>query len=127
MKIHWSRKSFPSLIGLLAMTFSLISSLAPAASVRASHTDDPTSVTVAGSLQDELGCPGDWQPECASTHLGYDSNDDVWQADFDLPAETLLPALNGSDEKLWRYAPGGRHPQSRRCLQRQVHYDHKSH
>ncbi len=27
----------------------------------------PTSVTLVGDLQDELGCPGDWQPECAAT------------------------------------------------------------
>ena len=37
--------------------------------VDADHTPAPTTVTVAGSLQSELGCPGDWQPECASTHL----------------------------------------------------------
>ena len=35
----------------------------------ASHTPAPSSVTIAGSLQSELGCPGDWQPECAATHL----------------------------------------------------------
>ncbi|HLM57662.1 MAG TPA: alpha-amylase family glycosyl hydrolase [Pyrinomonadaceae bacterium] len=52
----------------------------------ASHTPNPTSVTVAGSLQSELGCPGDWQPECGSTHLAYDSNDDVWQRTFFVPA-----------------------------------------
>ena len=28
----------------------------------ASHTPAPTSVTIAGSLQSELGCPGDWDP-----------------------------------------------------------------
>ena len=33
----------------------------------ASDTPDPASVTVAGSLQSELGCPGDWQPDCADT------------------------------------------------------------
>ncbi|MGZ4609219.1 MAG: alpha-amylase family glycosyl hydrolase [Actinomycetes bacterium] len=27
------------------------------------------TVTLAGSLQSELGCPGDWQPGCAATHL----------------------------------------------------------
>jgi len=47
---------------------------------------DPSSVTIAGSLQDELGCPGDWQPDCSNTHLAYDPADDVWQAEFDLPA-----------------------------------------
>ncbi len=47
---------------------------------------EPASVTIAGSLQDELGCPGEWQPACATTHLAYDANDAVWQASFALPA-----------------------------------------
>jgi len=46
----------------------------------------PASVTAAGSFQSELGCPGDWQPDCALTHLAYDAVDDVWQASFALPA-----------------------------------------
>ena len=46
----------------------------------------PTSVTVAGSLQSEAGCPGDWQPDCAATHLAYDAGDDVWQGSFAIPA-----------------------------------------
>ena len=36
-----------------------------AAPVRADHTAAPASVTIAGSLQSELGCSGDWQPDCA--------------------------------------------------------------
>ncbi len=32
-----------------------------------SHTPPPTGVTIAGSLQSELGCPGDWDPACAAT------------------------------------------------------------
>ena len=46
----------------------------------------PPSVTIAGSLQSELGCPGDWQPDCAATHLADDAVDDVWQGTFSLPA-----------------------------------------
>jgi pullulanase-type alpha-1,6-glucosidase len=53
---------------------------APAALVQ------PSSVTIAGSLQSELGCPGDWQPECAATHLAFDAIDGVWQGTFDVPA-----------------------------------------
>ena len=34
----------------------------------------PGSVTIAGSLQSELGCPGDWQPDCAGTHLAFDAD-----------------------------------------------------
>ncbi len=53
---------------------------------QAVHTPPPTSVTIAGSLQSELGCPGDWQPDCALTHLGYDPADDVWQGAWTIPA-----------------------------------------
>ena len=56
------------------------------ARVAAHHTSNPTSVTVAGNLQSELGCPGDWQPECAATRLAYDAGDDVWQGSFNVPA-----------------------------------------
>jgi pullulanase-type alpha-1,6-glucosidase len=44
------------------------------------------SVTIAGSLQSELGCSDDWQPDCGSTHIAYDENDDVWQGIFTIPA-----------------------------------------
>ena len=67
----------------------LLAGLVPAATVvpvLASHTTAPTSVTIAGSLQGELGCPGDWQPECAATHLAYDATDEVWQGTFPVPS-----------------------------------------
>ena len=57
-----------------------------------------TSVTIAGSLQSELGCPGDWDPGCAATHLAYDAGDDVWQRAFAVPAGSweYKAALNDS-------------------------------
>ncbi|MCB0132491.1 MAG: hypothetical protein KDD78_16635, partial [Caldilineaceae bacterium] len=42
------------------------------------HTTNPTSVAVVGDLQDELGCPGDWQPECADTKMAYSAEFDLW-------------------------------------------------
>jgi hypothetical protein len=60
--------------------------LALTPSAFASHTVAPSSVTIAGSLQSELGCPGDWQPDCAATDLAYDSSDDVWQRALAVPA-----------------------------------------
>ena len=68
---------------LLALTAAALVLLPVAA---ASHTPNPTAVTIAGSLQSELGCSGDWQPDCAATHLVYDAADDVWQRTFSLPA-----------------------------------------
>jgi hypothetical protein len=58
----------------------------------------PSSVTVAGSLQSELGCSGDWQPDCADTHLSFDIGDNVWQNTFSIPAGSYdyKAALNDS-------------------------------
>ena len=72
-----------------------------AVSSSASHTPLPTSVTIAGSLQSELGCGGDWDPDCAATHLAYDADDDVWQGAFNVPAgswEYKAPLNNAWDE-----------------------------
>jgi hypothetical protein len=51
----------------------LVAALLLALPASASDTPNPSSVTVAGSLQSELGCPGDWQPDCAATHLSFDA------------------------------------------------------
>src|SRR3990172_1469079 len=66
--------------------------------VYASDTPDPSSVTIVGSLQSELGCAGDWQPECATTHLTYDATDRVWQGTWNVPAGDweYKAALNGT-------------------------------
>jgi len=66
--------------------------------VCADHTPNPSSVTVVGSLQSELGCPGDWQPDCSVTHLGFDVDDTVWQGVFNIPAGNweYKAALNDS-------------------------------
>jgi glucoamylase len=76
----------------------------------ATATPNPTSVTLAGSLQSELGCTGDWQPDCAATHLTYDAGDDVWQETFTLPAGSYeyKAALNDSwDENYGLHAQAG--------------------
>ncbi len=72
--------------------------LVAGAAVRAGDTPDPTAVTIPGNFQDELGCPGDWQPNCANTHLGFDQEDGVWQGVFSVPAGNweYKAALNDS-------------------------------
>jgi len=80
-------------IGILLVGISL--------ALSAAHTPPPSSVTVAGSLQEELGCAGDWQPDCAATHLGFDSSDNVWQGAFNVPAgswEYKAPLNDSWDE-----------------------------
>lgn len=43
------------------------------------------SVTVAGSLQSEIGCPEDWQPACTESRLAFDESDGKWHGTFTLP------------------------------------------
>jgi pullulanase-type alpha-1,6-glucosidase len=86
---------------LFALAFLLALEGASPPPARAADTPDPSSVTIAGSLQSELGCPGDWQPDCAASGLAYEAEDDVWQAVFTIPAGSweYKAALNGSWEE----------------------------
>jgi hypothetical protein len=54
-------------------------------------------VTVAGSLQSELGCPADWQPSCAASELPLVSGT-TYRRDFTVPAGSyeLKVTINGS-------------------------------
>ncbi len=38
----------------------------------------PDTVTIAGTLQMPLGCPGDWNTTCEETMLTYDADSDLW-------------------------------------------------
>jgi hypothetical protein len=105
---------------------------AAAAPVRA-DAPNPTAVTIAGSLQSELGCSGDWQPDCAAPQLTYDASDDVWQGAFTLPAgsyEYKAPLNNSWTEN---YGANARRdgPNIGLSLTAQTgikfYYDHKSH
>ncbi|MEP7136310.1 MAG: alpha-amylase family glycosyl hydrolase [Chloroflexota bacterium] len=90
-----------SFIRSLVTAVSLVTLLAGAVGpmpVLASPAFAPTSVTIAGSLQSEAGCLGDWDPACAATQLDYDAADDVWQGTFALPTGSYeyKAALNNS-------------------------------
>ena len=79
---------------------------APAAG--ASHTPLPGTVALVGSLQSELGCPGDWQPECPQTRLApVDGSPGVFRATFAVPAGDYRykVALNNSWDE--NYGAGG--------------------
>jgi glucoamylase len=99
----------------------------------ASHTPNPSTVTVAGSLQSELGCSGDWQPDCAATHLTFDAADDVWQRTFTLPAgdyEYKAPLNDAWTENYGRNGqPDGPNVALSLAAGASVkfYYDHKSH
>ncbi len=99
----------------------------------ASDTPDPSSVTVAGSLQSELGCSEDWQPACAATHLAFDADDGVWQGTFNVPAgswEYKAPLNDGWDENYGLHAVlnGGNIPLSLSAATSvQFYYSHETH
>lgn len=63
---------------LLTLAFPLFSGPIPVAKAA-------TTVTLAGSLQSELGCPGDWQPDCATTHMTAGA-DGIYRFSGALPA-----------------------------------------
>jgi hypothetical protein len=96
-------------------------------------TPNPASVTVAGSLQSELGCAADWDPGCATTHLTYDAGDDVWQGVWAVPAGgwEYKAALNNSWDESYGLGgdpDGGNIPLSLTVpTVVKFYYDHKSH
>ncbi len=72
--------------------------LLAAVSVSQVAAAQPTSVTLIGDLQSELGCASDADPTCAATQLELDAGDGVWQKSFDVPAGTwhYKVAIDGS-------------------------------
>lgn len=120
------------IIGILAILISTLASIRPTSFVRA-NTPDPTSVTLVGSLQSEVGCAGDWDPACTNSFLGYDADDDVWQGTFSFPTGNyeFKAALNSSwNENYGANAqPGGANIALNLPADGSVkfYYDHKSH
>ena len=93
------------------LALSLIFVLVMTSIITAQIVENPDSVTIAGTVQSVLGCPGDWQPECDATFLTYNANADIWTGSFDLPAGSYeyKAALNSGWD--WNFganaAPGG--------------------
>ncbi|MBK9714868.1 MAG: alpha-amylase [Kouleothrix sp.] len=117
---------------LLALLGVLLSALAlPSRTPAALAAGNPTSVTIAGSLQEELGCTGDWQANCAATHLAYDASDDVWQGAFNVPAGgyEYKAALNDNWDESYGLNGGGDNIPLNLAAGSSVkfYYDHKSH
>jgi pullulanase len=88
--------SFSNVLVMLAMLISpfLTPLTTPAL---AAGTPPPSSVTIAGTMQSELGCSADWMPSCDKTFLVYDAEDDVWQGTFEVTPN------NDQDKKGPRY------------------------
>ena len=78
--------------------------LAAAPAVAADRT-----FALVGSLQSELGCPGDWQPDCGATELTATGADGVYAAEFEVPAGTYeyKVAVNDSWDESYGLNGGG--------------------
>jgi pullulanase-type alpha-1,6-glucosidase len=88
-------------------TAAAVVALSPAVPAGADHTPPPNAVSVPGSHNTEMGCPGDWQPDCAQAQLTQDPNDGVWKGTFQVPAgsyEYKAAINNAWDEN---YGAGG--------------------
>src|SRR3990172_3216244 len=128
-----TRRFWSSIIGLFALVMGMFTPLLQVAPVTASHTPNPNFVVLPGSFQSELGCPGDWQPDCDATALIYDASDAVWQGSWTVPAGSweYKAALNHSwDENYGQNATqNGPNLSLNLAASTAVkfYYDHKSH
>jgi alpha-amylase len=65
------------------------------------------SVTVAGSLQSEIDCPGDWDPACSASHLTFDPDNGLWEGTFQIPAGSYEYKVAIDDSWAVNYGAGG--------------------
>ncbi len=96
-------------LALVGLTVAAVAAMTlPGQQAAADHTPLPDTVTLVGSLQSELGCPGDWQPECDTTHLQPVAGEPgVFRGTFTVPAGAFeyKVAINESFEE--NYGAGG--------------------
>jgi len=102
-----SRRALGALVVALLATTALTQQVATTPAV-ADHGSAPASVTLVGSLQNELGCPDDWTPDCVATHLEA-GDDGLWTGTFTVPAGSyeLKIALNDSWTESYGTESGG--------------------
>lgn len=117
----------------------LLATLGPTPLARADDTPPPATVAIPGTLQSELGCSGDWMPDCDKTFLTYDAEDDVWQGVFEVQPDNdqdkkgprYKAALNGSwGENYGKNASPGGADIPLAVIQPTLvkfYYDHKTH
>jgi len=130
--------SFNFLVVLAMLISAFVSPFATPA-LAAGNNSTPGTVTIAGTMQSEVGCPADWMPSCNKTFLTYDAEDDVWQGTFevtpgndqDKKGPRYKVALNGSwDENYGLNATSGGADIPlvvNTSTQVKFYYDHKTH
>ena len=73
-------------VSTCAATVTVTDVTPPTIGVNNSAFVNPGSVAIPGNFNSELGCAGDWQPDCPNIELVYDAGDLVWQGTFNIPA-----------------------------------------
>ena len=76
---------------LTALTVALTGAVATVGSVTLPATPAAAAdrtVALVGSLQDEIGCPADWTPDCAQSELQPTGEAGLYAAEFTVPAGT---------------------------------------
>ncbi len=74
---------------LLILTMALLASLGALGVIAQENPDgfpEPELVVVPGSFQDEVGCSGEWQPDCTETELTFNEESGLWEGVFSIPA-----------------------------------------
>ncbi|MGB5952575.1 MAG: pullulanase-type alpha-1,6-glucosidase [Ornithinimicrobium sp.] len=69
--------------------------------------EQPDNVSVPGDHNSEMGCPGDWQPDCDQAQLSLDAKDMIWKGTVDIPGGNY--AFKAAINKSWdeNYGAGG--------------------
>jgi pullulanase-type alpha-1,6-glucosidase len=98
------------LYGLLVLTVALLASLGALGVIAQENPDgfpEPELVVVPGSFQDEVGCSGEWQPDCEETALTFNEESGLWEGTFSIPAGEYeyKVALDGTWDR--NYGAGG--------------------
>ncbi|WP_330474393.1 pullulanase-type alpha-1,6-glucosidase [Terrabacter sp. C0L_2] len=80
----------------------------PLAGAPTARADAPRTATLVGSLQDELGCSGDWQPDCTKTDLTLVPGTTTYAATFRVPKGSyeLKVAINHSWDESYGQGSG---------------------
>jgi len=90
------RKLTSTLAAVALATVGLVAGTSGAGTVAAAA--EPRTFVLVGSLQDELGCAGDWQPDCVQTALAPTATPGQYAAEWTLPAGSFeyKVAVNGT-------------------------------
>ena len=120
----------PALVALASGLAVIASGLTVPLSAGPAQAAERTA-TIVGSLQDELGCSADWQPDCEASQLVRDGDSTAYRKVFDVPKGSyeLKVAINGSwDENYGRFGAfdGANHEVHHRGGPLVIRYDHRT-